>query len=298
MHRLTSTSLAVFLCLCAPAASQQPPAPADDPVVVIVEGRPWRRGELEEMIRRLPPNVAQNFFADRRNFLVQFALVQRLASMAEKEGVHEQEPHRTRIEYQRSLYLAQAEMELAASRIFVRPEEQQQYFEQHKQEFSRARVRVIYVSFNDNPPPPKDPKAKRPRTSAEAEKLARELVAKARGGADFGTLARQFSDDEETKGKGGEFRPVKPNDQNLPPEIRTAIFSLRPGQVSDPVRQTGGFWIFRLEDYIVPAFNDVQGEIYETIREARFREWIEGVQKSLQIEVKDESYLGGSSPKK
>ncbi|MCS7041428.1 MAG: peptidylprolyl isomerase [Bryobacteraceae bacterium] len=299
MHRLTSTLIAAFLCVSATAtaAIQQPPAESDDPVVVVIEGQPWRRSEIEGLINRLPPNVAQNFLVDRRNFLVQYALMQRLAAMAEKEGVADSEPHRTRLAYQRSIYLAQAAMDQAAMRIQIQPEEQKRYFEEHKQDFSRAQVRVIYLSFNDNPPPSKDPKAKRPRTSAEAGKLARELVAKARAGADFATLARQFSDDEETRGKGGEFRPVKPNDQNLPPEIRTAIFSLRPGQVSDPVRQTGGFWIFRLEDYTEPAFEEVQSEIFDTLREARFREWIESVQKSLQIEFRDESYLGGGSPK-
>lgn len=296
MHSLRVFSLLTFLAASS-APGLQPPAEAEDPVVVVIEGKPWRRTELESMIHRLPPNVAQNFFLDKRNFLMQYALVQRLAEMAEKAGIPEEEPHKTRLAYQRAVYLAQAEMDHAAMRIQVKPEEQQQYYEEHKQDFANARVRVIYVSFNDNPPPSKDPKAKRPRTSAEAEKLARELVEKARSGADFAALARQFSDDEETKAKGGEFRPVKPNDTNLPPEIRTAIFALKPGQVSDPVRQTGGFWIFRLEDYVVPAFSDVQNQVYEALREARFRQWIEGVQKSLQIEYRDESYLGAGLPK-
>jgi parvulin-like peptidyl-prolyl isomerase len=297
MHRFSGFSILAFLCLSA-AAVAQPPAETEDPVVVVMDGKPWHRSELESMINRLPPNVAQNFFLDKRNFLIQYALVQRLAEMAEKDGVSEEEPHRTRLAYQRAVYLAQAAMDKAAIRIQVKMEEQQQYYEEHKQDFANARVRVIYVSFNDNPPPAKDPKAKRPRTSAEAEKLARELVAKARAGADFAALARQFSDDAETQVKGGEFRPVKPNDANLPPEIRTAIFALKPGQVSDPVRQTGGFWIFRLDDYVVPAFSEVQNEVYEVLREARFREWIEGVQKGLRIEFRDESYLGAGSPKR
>lgn len=296
MHCFRGFSLLTFLCLSC-AAAAQPPAASDDPVVVVIDGKPWRRTELESMIHRLPPNVGQNFFVDKRTFLLQYALVQRLAEMAEKAGIPEEEPHKTRLAYQRAVYLAQAEMDQAAMRIQVKPEEQQQYYEEHKQDFANARVRVIYVSFNDNPPPSKDPKAKRPRTSAEAEKLARELAAKARAGADFAALARQFSEDEETKDKGGEFRPVKPNDTNLPPEIRTVIFALKPGQVSDPVRQTGGFWIFRLDDYVVPPFADVQSEVYEALREARFREWIEGVQKSLRIEYRDESYLGAGLPK-
>ncbi len=279
------------------AAAAQVPAPADDPVVVVLDGKEWRRNELESMIRSLPPDVARNFFLNKEAFLRQYGLVTRLAQLAEERKVPEQEPHKTRLAYNRMVYLAQAMTELAALEIIVKPEEQEKYFAEHKDEFSRAHVKVIYISFNDNPLPSRDPKAKRPRTSAEAEKLARELTAKARAGADFAELARRFSDDEETREKGGDYRPLQPYDKSLPPEIRTAIFSLRPGQVSDPVRQSGGFWIFRLTDFVTPPLDDVRNEVYDAVREARFREWIEGIQKSVQLEARDPQYLQSGSPK-
>jgi hypothetical protein len=298
MRRLFRLAPAVpAFVLLVSAAAQAPPA-ADDPVVVVLDGKEWRRNELESMIRALPPDVARNFYANKEGFLKQFGLVTRLAEMAEQEGIPSKEPHKTRLAYQRMVYLAQAQTELGAMKIFVKPEEQEKYFAEHKDEFARAHVKVIYLSFNDNPLPSQDPKAKRPRTSAEAEKLARDLVAKARGGADFAELARKYSDDEETRVKGGDYTPLKPADTSLPAQIRTAVFSLRPGQVSDPVRQTGGFWIFRLTDYVTPSLDDVRNEVYEAVREAKFREWIEGIQKSVQLEVRDPQYLQNGSPKK
>jgi parvulin-like peptidyl-prolyl isomerase len=279
-------------------AAAQAPAAGDDPVVVVLDGKEWRKNELESMIRSLPPDVARNFFLNKEAFLKQYGLVTRLAQLAEERKVPEQEPHKTRLAYNRMVYLAQAQTELAALEILVRQEEQEKYFAEHKDDFSRAHVKVIYISFNDNPLPSRDPKAKRPRTSAEAEKLARDLATKARAGADFAELARKFSDDEETRAKGGDYKPLKPNDQSLPPEIRTAIFSLRPGQVSDPVRQSGGFWIFRLTDFVTPALDEVRNEVYEALREAKFREWIEGIQKSVQLEVRDPQYMETGSPKK
>lgn len=278
------------------ASAQTPPA-EDDPVVVVLDGKEWRKKELEEMIRALPPEVARNFFANKEAFLKQYALVTRLARMAEEEGVPAKEPHRTRLAYNRMVYLAQAATDVRAMKITVKPEEQENYFAAHKDEFARAQVKVIYISFNDNPLPSSDPKAKKPRTSAEAEKLARDLTAKARAGADFSELARQFSDDEETRAKGGDYKPLRPNDTTLPPQIRTAVFSLRPGQVSDPVRQTGGFWIFRLQEFVTPSLEEVRNEVYLAVREAKFREWIEGVQKSVQLEVRDPGYMGTGSPK-
>lgn len=295
--------LSVFACgalACAfvlPAFAQTPAA-GDNPVVVVMEGVEWRKNELEAMIRSLPPDVARNFFLNKEAFLKQYALVMRLARLAEEAGVPQAEPHKTRLAYNRMVYLAQAQTELGALQIFIKPDELEKYYSEHKNEFSRAHVKVIYLSFNDNPLPSRDPKAKRPRTSAEAEKLARELVAKARAGADFAELARKYSDDEETRAKGGDYKPLKPSDNSLPPEIRTAIFSLRPGQVSEPVRQTGGFWIFRLTDFVTPALQEVNNEVYEAAREEKFREWIEGIQKSAQVEIRDPEYLRSSSPNK
>lgn len=298
MTRLLRLYPLVLTCTLIMTAAAQVPAAGDDPVVVVLDGKEWRRNELESMIRSLPPDVARNFFLNKEAFLKQYALVTRLAQLAEERKVPEQEPHKTRLAYNRMVYLAQAQTELAALEILVRQEEQEKYFAEHKDDFSRAHVKVIYISFNDNPLPSRDPKAKRPRTSAEAEKLARDLAAKARAGADFAELARKFSDDEETRAKGGDYKPLKPNDQSLPPEIRTAIFSLRPGQVSDPVRQSGGFWIFRLTDFVTPALDEVRNEVYEALREAKFREWIEGIQKSVQLEVRDPQYMETGSPKK
>lgn len=298
MTRLLRLYPVVLTCTLFMTAAAQAPAAGDDPVVVVLDGKEWRKNELESMIRSLPPDVARNFFLNKEAFLKQYGLVTRLAQLAEERKVPEQEPHKTRLAYNRMVYLAQAQTELAALEILVRQEEQEKYFAEHKDDFSRAHVKVIYISFNDNPLPSRDPKAKRPRTSAEAEKLARDLATKARAGADFAELARKFSDDEETRAKGGDYKPLKPNDQSLPPEIRTAIFSLRPGQVSDPVRQSGGFWIFRLTDFVTPALDEVRNEVYEALREAKFREWIEGIQKSVQLEVRDPQYMETGSPKK
>lgn len=288
----------VLACALAVTAAAQVPGAGEDPVVVVLDGKEWRRNELESMIRSLPPDVARNFFLNKEAFLKQYALVNRLAQLAEARKVAEQEPHRTRLAYNRMVYLAQAATELAAMEILVKEEDQAKYFAEHKDQFSRAHVKVIYISFNDNPMPSPGSKGKRPRSSAEAEKLARDVAAKARAGADFAELARKFSDDEETRAKGGDYKPLKPNDVSLTPEIRTAIFSLRSGQVSDPVRQAGGFWIFRLTDFVTPTLDEVRSEVYEALREAKFREWIEGIQKSVQLEVRDPQFLESGSPKR
>jgi len=65
------------------ALAQAPAAPAaDDPVVAVVDGRPWKKSELERLASAFPPPVAQNFYRDKRAFLQTFAVMSKLASLA------------------------------------------------------------------------------------------------------------------------------------------------------------------------------------------------------------------------
>jgi parvulin-like peptidyl-prolyl isomerase len=71
-------------------------------------------------------------------------------------------------------------------------------------------------------------------------------AAQAKAGADFTTLAKQLSDDPTAKDNGGDYGfPITKTNPNLPPEVITALFSLKNGQVSDmilasPVRANQG----------------------------------------------------------
>jgi hypothetical protein len=283
----------------AAAFAQALPAPpvvaGEDPVAVVIEGKEWKRSELEAMVRSMGPNITRNYLADKRTFLQTFALMAKLVKMAEAEGMDKQDPHSWRLFYNRMVYLAQARADGQMTRQPVLPEDQKKYYEANKSNYSSAKVKVIFVNFNDNPMTGAAG-ATKPRTSAEAAKLSAEIVAKARAGKDFSQLAQQYSDDSESKAKGGDFPPIKPNDTALPPEMKSAIFALKAGQVSDPVRQAGGFWIFRMGEFVTPAYDEVKDEIYKAIQEARFREWMDDVRKNAKIEFKDQKYLDEKEP--
>jgi hypothetical protein len=61
-------------------------------------------------------------------------------------------------------------------------------------------------------------------------------AAQAKAGADFTTLAKQLSDDPTAKDNGGDYGfPITKTNPNLPPEVITALFSLKNGQVSDMI---------------------------------------------------------------
>jgi len=79
-----------------------------------------------------------------------------------------------------------------------------------------------------------------------AEAKAEEILGKVISGGDFAALARQYSEDEATKEKGGELGWITEKDN---PEIMTFTKSLKPGQVTkDLEKGNQGYEIIKLLD--------------------------------------------------
>lgn len=88
-------------------------------------------------------------------------------------------------------------------------------------------------------------KADTENAAAAAESSIRKIYAQARSGADFGTLARQYSQDGSASAGGdlGWF-----GDGVMVPEFESAVHKLKPGQVSAPVRTQFGWHIVKLNE--------------------------------------------------
>ncbi|SRR6266702_1240248 len=69
---------------------------------------------------------------------------------------------------------------------------------------------------------------------------ANSALAQLQAGADFGTLAGQVSDDASTKANGGQYgATIDQSNRDLPPQVMSTLFSLKPGQTSGIIN-TGG----------------------------------------------------------
>lgn len=88
-------------------------------------------------------------------------------------------------------------------------------------------------------------KADTDNAAAAAESGIRKIYTQARSGADFGTLARQYSQDGSASAGGdlGWFA-----DGVMVPEFESAVHKLKPGQVSAPVRTQFGWHIVKLNE--------------------------------------------------
>ena len=121
----------------------------------------------------------------------------------------------------------------------VQPTEQElrAYFERFRGQLGQ---RPATISFQQIVVSPKPTEAARERARQVADSIAGEL----RNGADFATAARRFSASPEGQQGGslGWFRRGR-----MVPEFERVAFSLRPGQISDPVETSFGWHVIQVE---------------------------------------------------
>jgi peptidyl-prolyl cis-trans isomerase SurA len=140
-------------------------------------------------------------------------------------------------------------------RITIPKAELQKYYAEHKNEFVRqeqVQLREILLSAEG-------------KDAAAVEKKAKDLVARARKGENFGNLARDNSD-AETARNYGDLPPFKRGD--LKKEIEDLVFGQSKGYVTEPIRQPNGFLILKVEERYqagLQPFELVEPEVTEKL---------------------------------
>ena len=131
----------------------------------------------------------------------------------------------------------------------------QRYYESNKDNYRiEERVQVNHILLRT---PDKTP-AKLEEVTAKATVLLDQL----KGGADFGTLAKENSEDEATAAKGGDLGWII-RGQTVP-EFENVAFSLEPGTISDLIETLYGIHIVQVlahEQSYLRTFEEVKSEI-------------------------------------
>jgi len=261
-------------CLLAVARSAQTsPAPVKTPaasispdtIVATVDGKKLTANDVRKLVSALPPQNQQHFVNDPMEFLRQRVLLDRLAGLAEKAKLDQQSPFKERLEYQRQVILSQAEIEHQFDTLPAPESEWKAYYEQHKDLFSEAKLKVIYIPFNARPNAA-DSSGAKPLTEAEAKAQAEAALAEIRKGANFADGAKKYSKDPVSAAKGGDFGSVK-RSAEIPAEIKNAIFATKAGETSNPVRHTNGYYIFHVDAYTQQPYEQIKGEVERMVKQ-------------------------------
>jgi len=290
--------LSLFACVGAILSAQgQPPAPVPDfpdlpdntVIAVFDDGTQYSLGEYKKLYAALPGNQ-QVMLRNRKEFLEQYALMRRLARLAEEEKLDRTSPNKEALEFNRQYLLSQAKLNQEVMSQSVEPEEIDKAYEARKEQYQQVKVKAIYIMFT-KAAASQASNGKRLLTQEEAKAKAQALLAQIRAGADFVKLVRENSDDATSKEKDGDFATLRPTDQ-IGNEIKNAVFALKQGEVTEPIEQANGYYLLRADEINHRPLSEIRSELIDSLRQEKFRRWMDQTRGAVKVQFPNAVFLG------
>jgi len=287
IRRAALTALSTALLL----RGQGAPAPSapikPDDVVATVNGEQITAGMMQRLRRGATQQFQQAAAQNNRDFLKNVAGLLTLARLAENDKIDQIDPYKDQLYFLRLNFLASSYLAYLNTQVSVSQPEIEAHFKDHPEDYRDALVRAIYIAFTRNPEAQAKGRLSEPQARAKAEKLAATL----KSGGDFARLAKENSDDSASAQKGGELAPIKRTATGIPVDLRNAIFALQPGQVSPPILQPAGFYLFKLEKFQDAPFEEVASTIATHLQSTKVQAEISRIMGSLKITYDNEAFF-------
>jgi parvulin-like peptidyl-prolyl isomerase len=323
--RILGLFLAVLAIRPAAGADEDKPAPKledllPDPVIARGKGFQVKQSDLDQVVSGLkasarangteiPPERLPQVTRELLDGIIQMRILNNLATDDEKargkaEGDRRYEDIRKQAATEESLSLKLKSVGLTIEKLRTRLTE-----EATAQTVMHDKVKVsdddIKKFYEDNPAKFEQPEMVRishillatrdPKSGSEISddekrvklKQAQALDKRARDGEDFAKLAKDFSDDINSKTNGGEVK-ISRGMANVPMEFEAAAFSLKTNQVSDVVTSPIGYHIIKFGERI-PAQRVELDKVKDDIRRFLQRQEIERILPAYYAQLKKEN---------
>jgi peptidyl-prolyl cis-trans isomerase C len=293
---MKALSLFVFACgiLAAQTAAPTPSLPdlPDGTVIAVFDdGVKFTMGDFRNLYAAVPGNQ-QAMLRDRKGFLEQYALLRKLALMAEDDKLDQTSPNKEALAFNRMVLLGQMKLSEENTRTVVAEDDVTKFYEANKSQYQEVKVKAIYIAFTKALASSQASNGKRLLSEDEARAKAQKLLADIRGGADFVKLARENSDDAASREKDGDFATLHRSD-TIPDAIKAAVFSLKRGEVTEPIEQPNGFYLLRAEEVGTRSLAEVHGDIYTALQQEYARKWIQTTHDSVKVQFPSAEFMSG-----
>jgi peptidyl-prolyl cis-trans isomerase D len=130
------------------------------------------------------------------------------------------------------------------------------------------------------------------KDEAAVKTQADEIAKKAKSGADFAALAKQYSQDEGSAPNGGDLDYFGRG--RMVPEFDAVAFTMEPGQISDPVKTSFGYHIIKLVDKKVGTtrpIEEVRAQLVDQLSVERAQQQASSLAESLRPRITKASDL-------
>lgn len=276
--------LFLAIAIALPASLQA----ADSGVIARVGKYSLTVKQFDEQIKALPPQLQMAVMQRpglKKQFLERWVQLTMLALAARDKGFDKKPDVKLQIEEAANSILARAYMQEAidAGSMKVSDAEIKEYYNSHKDEFmEKESVKAQHILVKVNKDSDK-------AAWAAAKKKAEMIRNKAVKGGDFAALAKEYSDDPGSKNNGGELGFFARG--RMVPEFEKAAFSLKKGEISQPVKTAFGYHVIKVEDKKQAhqkTLDEVKKEIRQDLLKKKQKKAMDAVLKRLEKQYKPE----------
>jgi peptidyl-prolyl cis-trans isomerase C len=288
--------LLALVATCAAFLCAQAPLP-DETVIATADGKPITAGEIRALLKTGNPQVNAMFKQSPDQFLASLAQMRYFVAEAEKAHLAEQSPWKEQLEDLRNRINVNAEINRVRETYNVPEKDIKDYYDHNQDRYTQAWIKVIVLGFCPSAPKSKGTSVEEmkkaiqdqlahdncssKRSEQEAHDEAASIVGRIRGGEDFVKYVKQYSEDDDSKATDGDFGLVT-HDNSFRPEIKTAVFALKDGEISDPIRSGASFYIIKIKEKTVQPLSNVIESVVGELKTKHFNEWMTEINKRFK----------------
>lgn len=266
-----------------PIPAPPPPAPAAEKpkakdTIFVLNGRTWTRDDWDTFLDSLPEGAQTTLKGNPVEFIRQLAIIDHLTKKAEAEGFLDKEPYKTRYWLERRKIVSTFLQEHTQNNTGALDEDVREFYDKNKDRFTTVTLKMIYLA--------------QPVTGNDlaVRAKAEEVYQQALKGGDFVKLVREHSEEASSKGRDGDLGTFSKSD-SLPDEVKAVVFTMKKGDLAQPIRVANGFYIFRCEEAKTEKFEDVKEALRTEVRQAKYIQWFNDERTKADVKFVRQDYV-------
>lgn len=262
--RIALAALAVAAAL---AACTQEPGMAKEEIIATVNGKPVSRNTYEQYAVGVTSKPSAELTQEQRDQLLEnLVRAAVVAENAEATGLAARPEVAGTLAIQRLELLERASAEEYLKDRPPSEEELRAEYDLRVSTMDKTQYRLAHIQV---------------ASAEDGQKVIEQL----NKGGNFAALAREHSQDVNTKDQGGDLMWASPS--GMPPSFATAARELKKGEVSKtPLRTDIGWHVVKLlesRDAQAPPFEEVRQQLMQAVREKQFRAFTDSLVEKAKV---------------